>query len=257
MLARDGRTMARGNSAGSQTTKATLGLRELVFSGEIGPGDRLPEVELAERLGVSRTPLRMALQTLAHEGLLEALSGGGFVVRAFSRADVSDAIELRGVLEGTAARFAAERLEDPGVLAPLVDAATTLDEVVHNIGNQQEEELGRYVTLNDAFHDGLVELAGSAHLARTVANVKALPFAMPSGAILASHAVLRQSQKIFVVAQHQHWQLIESIRERQGTRAEEIAREHARLSRLNLDLVLEDSEARDRMPGAPLLSEVV
>src|SRR5215831_7980147 len=131
----DGRTMARGNSAGSQTTKATLGLRELVFSGEIAPGDRLPEVELAERLGVSRTPLRMALQTLAHEGLLEALSGGGFVVRAFSRSDVSDAIELRGVLEGTAARFAAERLADPGVVAPLVDAATALDEVVRNIGN--------------------------------------------------------------------------------------------------------------------------
>jgi GntR family transcriptional regulator of vanillate catabolism len=74
--------MARGNSAGSQTTKATLGLRELVFNGEFGPGERLPEVELAERVGVSRTPLRMALQTLAHEGLLEALSGGGFVVRA-------------------------------------------------------------------------------------------------------------------------------------------------------------------------------
>jgi GntR family transcriptional regulator of vanillate catabolism len=67
---------------------------------------------------------------------------------------------------------------------------------------------------------------------------------------------LAQSHEILVVAQHQHWQLIESIRERHGTRAEEITREHARLSRLNLDLVLENSEARDRMPGAPLLTEV-
>jgi GntR family transcriptional regulator of vanillate catabolism len=248
--------MARGGSAGPQTTKATLGLRDLVFSGAIGPGERLPEVELAERLGVSRTPLRMALQTLAHEGLLEALPGRGFVVRAFSRADVSDAIELRGVLEGTAARFAAERLESADSLAPLVDAATALDEVVRNIGRGQKEEIGRYVTLNSAFHDGLVELALSEHLARTLANVKALPFAMPSGAILASHAVLPQSHEIFVVAQHQHWQLIVSIRERQGTRAEEIAREHARLSRLNLDLVLASREARDGMPGAPLLTEV-
>ena len=246
--------MARGNSAGSQTTKATLGLRELVFGGTIAPGKRLPEVELAERLGVSRTPLRIALMTLAHEGLLEALSGGGFVVRAFSRADVDDAIELRGVLEGTAARFAAERLESPDVLAPLEEAATALEEVVRNIS--QEEELGRYVKLNDAFHDGLVELALSPNLARTLANVKALPFAMPSGAILASHAVLPRSQEIIVIAQHQHWQLIESIRARQGTRAEEIAREHARLSRLNLELVLENREARDRMPGAPLLTEV-
>ena len=246
--------MARGNNAGSQTTKATLGLRELVVSGTIAPGERLPEVELAERLGVSRTPLRIALMTLAHEGLLEALSGGGFVVRAFSRADVDDAIELRGVLEGTAARFAAERLESPDVLAPLEEAATALEAVVRNIS--EEEELGRYVTLNDAFHDGLIELAQSPNLARTLANVKALPFAMPSGAILASHAVLPRSQEILVIAQHQHWQLIESIRARQGTRAEEIAREHARLSRLNLELVLENREARDRMPGAPLLTEV-
>ena len=248
--------MARGNSAGSQTTKATLGLRELVFGGNVAPGERLAEVELAERLGVSRTPLRIALMTLAHEGLLEALTGGGFVVRAFSRADVTDAIELRGVLEGTAARFAAERLQSPDVLAPLEEAAGTLEEVVRNIGRQQEEELGRYVTLNDAFHDGLVELARSPNLARTLANVKALPFAMPSGAILASHAVLPGSHEILIVAQHQHWQLIESIRERQGTRAEEIAREHARLSRLNLELVLENQEARERMPGAPLLTEV-
>ena len=126
---------------------------------------------------------------------------------------------------------------------------------MRNIG-RREEELGRYVELNNRFHDGLVELAGSAHLARTLANVKALPFAMPSGAILASHAVLPRSQEILLIAQHQHWQLIDSIRDRQGTRAEEIAREHARLSRLNLELVLENREARDRMPGAPLLTEV-
>ena len=247
--------MARGNSAGSQTTKATLGLRELVFSGAVAPGERLPEVELAERLGVSRTPLRLALMTLAHEGLLESLPGGGFVVRAFSRADVNDAIELRGVLEGTAARLAAERLDSPQLLVPLEQAAGELEQVVRNTG-RLTQQIGRYVTLNDAFHDGLVELARSPHLARTLANVKALPFAMPSGAILASHAVLPGSHEILLVAQHQHWQLIESIRERQGTRAEEIAREHARLSRLNLDLVLENREARDRMPGAPLLTEV-
>ena len=247
--------MARGRSGGSQTTKATLGLRELVVDGEFAPGERVSEVEVAERLGVSRTPLRTALATLAHEGLLEPLPGGGFVVRTFSRADVADAIELRGVLEGTAARFAAERLESADALAPLEAAADALEEVVRNIG-RDEEELGRYVTLNETFHDGLVDLARSAHLARALANVKALPFAMPSGAILASHAVLPESHEILVVAQHQHRRLIESIREQHGTRAEEIAREHARLSRLNLELVLENREARDRMRGVPLLTEV-
>ena len=103
--------MPRGNQENSQTTKATLGLRELLLSGAFKPRERVPELRLVEELGVSRTPLRIALMTLEHEGLLETLPGGGFVVREFTLSDIDDAIELRGVLEGTAARFAAERLE--------------------------------------------------------------------------------------------------------------------------------------------------
>src|SRR5512135_2841584 len=132
--------MPRGNPASS--TKATLGLRELVLEGEFAPGERVPEVGLAERLGVSRTPLRIALATLAHEGLLEPLGGGGFVLRSFGRADIDDAIELRGVLEGTAARFAAERLESPEELAPLEEASAELDEVV---ADPAAEAVVRYV----------------------------------------------------------------------------------------------------------------
>ena len=69
----------------------------------------MSELPLVARLGVSRTPLRLALVELEHEGLLRPLDGGGYVVREFTEADVRDAVELRGVLEGTAARFAAER----------------------------------------------------------------------------------------------------------------------------------------------------
>src|SRR5882757_11583501 len=93
----------------SQMMRALLRLRELILSGEFAPGERMSELPLVERLGVSRTPLRLALATLEHEGLLRGLDGGGYVVREFTQADMSDAIELRGVLEGTAARFAAQR----------------------------------------------------------------------------------------------------------------------------------------------------
>ena len=93
----------------SQTMRALLRLRELILSGEFGHGDRMSELPMVERLGVSRTPVRLALAKLEHEGLLRALPGGGYVVSEFKRADIEDATELRGVLEGTAARFAAER----------------------------------------------------------------------------------------------------------------------------------------------------
>src|SRR5579862_6670887 len=93
----------------SQTGRTLLSLREMLLRGDFAPGDRISELPLVARLGVSRTPIRLALDRLAHEGLLEVSPGGGFVVREFTLTDVWDAIEMRGVLEGTAARLGAER----------------------------------------------------------------------------------------------------------------------------------------------------
>ena len=244
--------MPRGDAARSQTTRATLGLRELVFAGELAPEQRVPEIGLAERLGVSRTPLRLALSTLAHEGLLRPLPGGGFVVCSFTLGDIADAIELRGVLEGTAARFAAERLESPSELAGLVAVTEQLDAVVGEGGPGLE----RYVELNDEYHETLIVLAKSDALARAIANAVALPFASP-GALLASQATLSREHELLVVAQHQHRMLLEAVGAGHGTRAEEVAREHARLARLNLELVLESEPALERLPGAPLLRRAV
>jgi GntR family transcriptional regulator, vanillate catabolism transcriptional regulator len=242
----------RGDGAQTQTVKATLGLRELVLDGEFAPGERVPEIELAKRLGVSRTPLRLALSTLAHEGLLEARRGGGFAVRSFTRHDVADAIELRGVLEGTAARLAAERLASPEELDTLRATVAELDEIVDAFA---PELLVRYVELNDEYHAELVRLAKSSTLARAIDANAALPFAAP-GALLSSHASLGRSREILVVAQHQHRVLVDAVSARQGARAEEIAREHARLAQLNLELVLDDHAALAQL-GAPLLRRVI
>jgi GntR family transcriptional regulator of vanillate catabolism len=242
----------RGDVAGSQTTKATLALRELIFAGELEAEQRVPEIGLAERLGVSRTPLRLAFATLAHEGLLRALPGGGFVVCSFSLTDVSDAIELRGVLEGTAARFAAERLESEAELSGLVDVTEQLDIVVA----ERAPVLEQFVELNDEYHGALVELAKSDAITRAIANVVALPFASP-GALIASQAALAREQEILVVAQHQHRAMLEAVRAGHGARAGEIAREHARLAMLNLELVLGSEPALERLPGAPLMRRAV
>jgi GntR family transcriptional regulator of vanillate catabolism len=151
---------------------------------------------------------------------------------------------LRGVLVGRAAGFSGARLVARVVLAPLEEAAAALEGAI--------DDLVRYVALNDDYHAALVVLAKSPTIARAIANVVSLPFAAP-GALLSSHARLPRSREILVVAQHQHRALIEAIRDRHGTRAEEIAHEHARLARLNLDLVIEDRTALEQLPGAPLL----
>jgi len=84
----------------SQAVKAQLQLRELILAGAIPAGARIAELTLVELLGMSRTPIRAALIRLEQEGLLQALPHGGYAVRTFSEAEVADAIELRGTVEG-------------------------------------------------------------------------------------------------------------------------------------------------------------
>ena len=237
--------MPRGDS--SQTVKATLGLRQLLFDGAIRPGERLVELTLVERLGVSRTPLRLALMTLEHEGLVETMPGGGFAVRAFTRGDVDDAIELRGVLEGTAARYAAERLGSSRELADLRHVVEQLDAIVRESSLDTVE----YVPLNEAFHQHLLELAKSDVLTRELTRVFALPFASPS-AMLAGQTQLPGWREILVVAQHQHHAILDAVAAGDAARAESVAREHARLSRQNLDLAVEHGTIA-HFPGARLL----
>ena len=113
----------------SQSGRAMLELRKSLLRGEFHPGERLSELPLVARLGVSRTPIRLALERLAHEGLLETLPSGGFQVRQFNLADIWDAIEMRGVLEGTAARMAAERLCDRGEMRGICDLQERMDTI--------------------------------------------------------------------------------------------------------------------------------
>lgn len=204
---------------------------------------------------MSRTPLRLALARLEHEGLVEALPGGGYVVRLFTRDDINDAIELRGVLEGTAARFAAERRPTRRALRPLRATSAEIDEVVHT-RDTSFESFVRYVTLNERFHRHLVDLAGSPVLSRALEAVVALPFASPSAALVAVQAELRESLEILVIAQSQHQALVAAIEGGEGTRAEGVAREHARMARLNLDVVLRHRETLARVPGGALVRPI-
>ena len=238
------------NTPTSQTTRALLRLRELILSGEFGHGDRMSELPLVERIGVSRTPLRLALATLEHEGLLQARPNGGYVVREFTRSDIHDATELRGVLEGTAARFAAERGRVRRELRILRAVNDEIGEVVHRADYESFE---RYVGLNDRFHTTLVAMAGSPLLERALEAITMVPFASASAFVL-TEAELPESREILVIAHNQHLALVEAIDLRQGARAESIAREHARLALANLQLVLRHRGTLSGFPGHSLIS---
>jgi GntR family transcriptional regulator, vanillate catabolism transcriptional regulator len=238
------------NKQKSQSLKAVLGVRDLVFSGHVRPGERLSEVALAEQLGLSRTPLRAALARLEHEGLLEPIPSGGYAVRGFSEEDVIDAIELRGVLEGTAARLAAERGVTPTKLATVRNLVAELD--VTMAPGPEKMPFERYVELNAQFHAMLAELSGSAIVQREIERVTQLPFASPS-AFLDAQAHVHAFRTSLFVGQAQHRAIVEAIEMREGGRAEALAREHARLARQNLAIVMEDETLAGRVPALALV----
>lgn len=240
--------MNRNPDLTSQTGRALLKLREMLLKGEFRPGERLSEPQLVARVGVSRTPIRLALNRLAHEGLLEASPSGRFLVREFTLADVWDAIELRGVLEGTAARLAAERLSGSAELAKIRGYQMRLDAITH----PNVDSFALYMDLNEAFHSALIDLAKSPILLRSIEHVKTLPFASPSALVFA-RSKLPKAAEMVIIGQEQHHAILEAVEQRQGTRAEALAREHARLSRRNLETSLSDQSILHCVPGASLI----
>ena len=241
-------------AAVSQGLAAILGLRQLIMDGELRAGDRLSEVRLAARLEVSRTPLRLALAQLEHEGLLEPVPGGGFVVRSFSGRQVVDAIELRGLLEGQAARLAAVRNNGPRALGNLVACVAKLDRIVSgNGGIPTGEEFELYVELNEAFHDELFVLADSDVLRDAYERVLALPFAQPSF-FLPAQADTSQFEPTLAAGNTGHHGILDAIERGDSDEAERLARAHAQLTVRNLESVLATG-GLDKLPGSGLISD--
>jgi GntR family transcriptional regulator, vanillate catabolism transcriptional regulator len=228
-------------------------LREMVLRGEFPPGQRILEVPLAKLLGVSRTPIRLALEQLAHEGLLESAGiGSGFTVREFTLRDLWDGLEARGVLEGAAARLAAERLTDLSEL----DVMMAIHEELERIAQPyllspttvaSGDDVVRYGELNGAFHSALVDLAKSPMLRWTLNRLQTIPFAAPT-------VVVMPKPGAYATSQDHHRAILEALGNRESTRAEMLMREHARFARRLFELALrQPNETVGSMPGAALI----
>lgn len=238
--------------AGSQTQAAEQALRQRILSGDLGAGTRLSEPVLAEQLGISRTPIRAALATLDAEGLLMSLSSGGYAVRTFSQRDIHDAIEVRGALEGLAARLAAER----GISAETqAELESCLDEIDHLIAHHGplQEELPEFERLNARFHQLLHTLPGTSLMQQQIEKACSLPFASPSAFMLTGTREAESWHRL-IIAQNQHRLIVQAIVNREGSRAESLAKEHARIAFISMQKLLIDDDCRfSRFPGAQLI----
>ena len=135
-------------------------IREMILSGQFAPAQRVAERRLAAFLGVSRTPIRQALPVLAQEGLLERHEKRGYVVRAFTDADFADAVEVHCLIEGLAARRAAEHLVSKSFLRKLRSCLTEAD-LILNRGHLGPLDIENYHRINGRFHALIDAQAGS------------------------------------------------------------------------------------------------
>lgn len=209
--------------AASPSLVATL--RKLIMDGRYAAGSRIAEIPVAEALGVSRTPVRLAFRTLEQEGLLEKTGKRGYTVRAFSEADVLCALEVRGVLEGLAARRLAERGVGAEVMAAL-QAALAEGEAVLAKGWLEEADIAAWSALNERFHRAIVESAGSRVVADAIARNNHLPFASADSLVIDREALDREYHRLRL-AQMQHQLIVDALQRRESARVEMLMREHA------------------------------
>ncbi|RMD89851.1 MAG: GntR family transcriptional regulator, partial [Alphaproteobacteria bacterium] len=184
-------------------------------------------------------------------GLLERLDTGRCRVASFTTEDIFDAIELRGVIEGTAARLAAERGISPAHAREGRELLARLDAAVRAPGGLDFEA---YVALNARFHALLAELPRSGIVRREVERATRLPLASPS-AFLQGQETVPDFAASLTLAQAQHRAIFEAIENREGARAEALTREHARLARQNLRHALQaEPSVAEKVPGLALIS---
>jgi len=145
--------------------RALATLRDAIMGGDLAPGARLGEVELADRLGVSRTPVREALSRLAAEGLVEIVPNRGARVVTWTVAELEGVFDLRSVLEPQLTAHAV-----PNAAPADIDVLDALARRMHEVGTPGPgQDLDALVPLNRAFHDRLVALAAHPALATALA----------------------------------------------------------------------------------------
>jgi GntR family transcriptional regulator of vanillate catabolism len=224
----------------AQIDKVISELRDMILSGELAPGERVVELQFSARLGVSRTPLRIALAELEKEGLLERLPARGFRVRAFTVEEIGDAVEVRGVLEGMAARLLAERGAPPDVLTALQDTVAAGKALLAHAANDPNVTVDArtWGQINARFHKILCEASGNRALLAALELNNKTPLAGPGGLTLPSTPSVLETPYV-LRAQADHEELIGAIMRGESSRAESLMREHAYRSRQNKRVMLE------------------
>lgn len=186
-------------------------LREAIINGTLKPGERLMEVQLAEEMGVSRTPVREAIRKLELEKLVVMVPRKGAYVADISKTEIAEVFEIRRALEGLAAQLAADRATN--------DQLETLERYLFRISEAIDKgDLEATIMLDTEFHNELYQAANNERLGEMINNLREHIQRYRSTS-LAHPGRMKQ-------ALSEHRRIVESIGKRDATLAKKLAEEH-------------------------------
>lgn len=186
-------------------------LRDAIWEGRFAPGERIGEEEVARSLGVSRTPVREALRRLQERGLLAIGAGRSLVVAELSKSQVIELYAMREILEGSAARFAAQHANE----AEIDMLHRLLDEL-----DKHADDARMLVALNRRFHGAICEAAHNRYLTQTLDGMH------DALALLHGNTFRVPNRRDQSDAEHRR--IVRAIERRNADEAEQAARDHVR-----------------------------
>jgi DNA-binding GntR family transcriptional regulator len=187
-------------------------IREAILKGTLKPGEKVAEPELAERFGISRTPIREAFRQLESEGYLTVIPRKGAVVAALSEQDVQEFYAIKSILEGYAAELAAARLSDKEI-----ERLVTINERLKKLAKEGDVKV--FFRVHNEFHELFLRASGNSKLYELVQQL-GLKF---NRLRMASLSV--EGRMAISVAEHDR--LLEAFRNHDGDMAENLVKKTA------------------------------
>jgi len=187
-------------------------IRDAILKGSLKPGERVSEPDLAERFGISRTPIREAFRQLESEGYLQVIPRKGAVVASLTERDVEEFYAIKIILEGFAARMAAEQLSDKEI-----ERLETINERLQKLAD--EGDVKNFFKVHDEFHEVFIKASGNEKLLELI-NQLVMKFKRLRLASLSQPGRMDISVK-------EHEQLIDAFKKHDGHGADSLVRHTA------------------------------
>lgn len=187
-------------------------IRDAILKGSLKPGERVSEPDLAERFGISRTPIREAFRQLESEGYLQVVPRKGAVVASLSERDIEEFYAIKIILEGFAARMAADKLT-----AKEIERLESINERLYKLAD--EGDVKTFFRVHNEFHEVFIKAAGNDKLSEMI-NQLVMKFKRLRLASLSHPGRMK-------ISIEDHRDMIQAFKEHDGSRADSLVRHAA------------------------------